>query len=301
MGLGATDQRTLYRAVLSPIGWIPALGDTDDHTPPRSDEDHTGTTFFSSVTGYEATVPAGNYGDSLGTPDRIRWKALPLATNVLHWEVRLWTQYTTTWDRVDSSGALIDFVRWPQPSVPEVCPPAWTWDSDRLDGHNSPPFVMDWNNTINNDFPLPPADSDGDGYDDAEDPDYITGNVFPRAVMAVVVVDPQERVGGQLGLRLSSNVSAGDTTIPVQGSIPSYNKSWPFLLIEDDANGEEWVRFTRFDAANNRFVLDAGDAQATRGARGTTDVDHGSGCTVKLGQTFSRVFFNPTGREYWEH
>jgi len=86
--------------------------------------------------------------------------------------------------------------------------------------------------------------------------------------------------------------------------VPAYNEAWPYLLIEDPDAGDEWVRFTEFDAATSSFVLDTvNDPLAARGVRGTPAVAHaavqsdGSTTRVKLGYTFSRVFYNPALRE----
>ncbi len=217
MGLGANDSKTLYRAVLAPI---------TDSTSGLFDP---------------AIAPAAN--------------GLPLTDNVvLHFEVRLWSQYTTTWD-----GAA-PWSQWQDSWTPDYCGPAGTWDTNTMG--------------------------------------VVRARVFPRAVMAVVVVEPPRNMAGATALTLRAPVTAGATTIPVSGQLPSYSTAWPYVLIEDPANGNEWIRFTRFDTATQSFVLDP-DPTLSRGMRRTAPTNHDAGREVKIGYTFSTAFYNPSGREYW--
>ena len=119
--------------------------------------------------------------------------------------------------------------------------------------------------------------------------------------MVVVVVDPFQQFPDRRPLQLAGPVAMGDLIIPVTGAVPTYNPAWPYLLIEDPVNGNEWVRFSNFDEATSSFVL---SVPADRGVRGTADVDHaGVGplgpYRVRIGFTFSRVFQSPSGKEYW--
>jgi len=318
---GTGDAHTLYRGVLSPIGetdapWATGVISLGPAVPPGYE-------------GFNVTLFDGNYiGDDTTDPPglpalRVQAKAVPLAENVLHFEVRCWTQYTTTWEGVP-------FWRW---SVSPVsagvfvpCGPTLTWDSDRRyddpgPGVNEYPpyFVMDWGYTdpvtglLNFPdlmLPIPPGtprDSDGDTDPDRTDADYVRDNVFPRAIMVVVVTDPSEEYPEARPLRLApAGVAAGGLSIPVTGNVPAYNQAWPYLLIEDPDAGDEWVRFTEFDATADQFLVY--DDPATleidgRGVRGTLDVAHGamqldgSPTQVKFGHTFSRVFYNPALRE----
>jgi len=272
LGLGADDNKTLYRAVLSPIGGWPAGG-----------EGEPGHTFFDND---------GDLDDVFGTFDRIQAKALPMAEDVLYFEVRLWTQYTTTWED-------IGFDPWDQPNLPEPCGPVFTWDSDRLSGASTPGFYMDWGYG----FTDPDTgvevwadeDSDSDGDANSVDEDYVDDNVFPRAIRVVLVVDPTEEYPLPLRLELRNDVDASIGTgdmIYVRGTVPPYNPTYPYLRID-----HEWVEFSDFvpDDEGGAFVV------VERAARGTEKWPHDAGTEVKLGVTFARVFHNPASREYWEH
>jgi len=223
MGVGQNDWKTLYRGVLAPITADPTQGLFPNNLVP--------------------TPGAGG-------------NALPLTDNVvLYFEVRLWSQYTTTW------AAAAPWTPWQNSWTPEYCGPAFQWDTNST------------------------AD--------------VRTHVFPRAVMAVVVVEPPPSMRGATSLTLAANIGPASTTIPVSGPVPVYSTAWPYLLIEDTTNGNEWVRFTRFDAPSQSFVMDATDPLASRGMRGTTALNHLSGCQIAIGYTFSSAFYNPTGREYW--
>jgi len=299
IGLDATagtgDAHQLYRGALSPIG--------------------DANSFFAE---FDQTAPdTWDYDDSVDDPVEIQGRTVPLVDNVLHFEVRCWTQYTTTWD------SYVPFVPWVLVPPAGGCGPALTWDSDRRyddpgPGINEYPpyFVMDWGYTdpvtglLNFPDEIAPGvfrDSDGDTDPDRTDTNYVRDNVFPRAIMVVVVTDPSEEYPEARPLRLTTGVAPGDTTIPVTGNVPAYNRAWPYLLIRDPDAGDEWVRFTEFDATADQFLVY--DDPATpgiidgRGVRGTLDVAHnatqldGSPTQVKLGHTFSRVFYNPALRE----
>ena len=245
---GVEDADTLYRAVLAPIGL-----DSGDPDAPEQ-------TFFDP--------------DTFDTPARIGDKAQVLAENVLHFEVRCWSQFTTTWD--DGVG----FHVWDKSYKPRDCGPTFMWDSDRLS--DDPDFEMDWGTAS-----FPDTDEDGDGDSNGNDEDYVEDNVFPAAIMVVVVTNPPARLR-QLGP--VSLVNDANTTITVKGNLPNYNKQWPYLRIDD-----EWIRFDSFDADTQTFT------GLTRGARETDDhvTTHSAGAPVEFGYTFSRVFYNPTGKACW--
>lgn len=249
-GLNQEDSRTLYRAILAPIG----------RTPGADDAAHT---FFDENT--------------FDTPARIGAKAQALAENVLHFEVRCWTQYTTTWD--DEAG----FQFWPASYQPVTCGPVFQWDSDRLS--SGPVFVMDWGQPG-----CPDTDEDNDGDLNGSDEDYVEDNVFPASIMVVVVTKPPDRLRQLGAASLRTPIDMGDMTIPVTGNLPNYNKAWPYVRIDD-----EWIRFDGFDPETQTLQVSADG----RGRRETEPADHGAGKPVEFGYTFSRVFRNPTGRDCW--
>jgi hypothetical protein len=282
LGLGPDDRDTLYRAVLAPIGVRSADANTDDAVRP---EGWNASFFYDDLNG-----PTED--DYLDDPQEVQAKALPLVERVLHFEVRCWTQCTTTWE-VDPD---VPF-EWYPPYHPQPCPPTFTWDSDRLS--TGPEFVMDWGVGDYTDF-----DDDHDGVWNSQDEDYVLDNVFPRAVMVVVVVEPPERLRVQNPLRLAADLTAADLTgllnVPVTGRLPAYNKRWPYIRI-----GNEWMRFSSFDTGASAFVLDPDPADdeetpGERGARGTELAAHSAGELVLFGYTFSRVFYCPVGRDYWQ-
>lgn len=264
MGLDQKNGTKLYRGVLAPIGMTP--GSANDP----------GQTFFDPDTFATAARISGD----ASVP--VQAKAQPLAENVLYFEVRCWSQYTTTWD--DNFA----FKVWPSSFEPIRSGPVFWWDSDRLDPAAaiwSPDFVMDWNEpgfTIS-------GDHDGDGTPDSQDEDYVDGNVFPRAIMVVVCVTPPDNLGPLAPMTLAADVSDTQTTITVKGNLPNYNAKWPYLRI-----GDEWIRFKSFDSDTQRFDVTGG-----RGARATDNMPHFIGDRVQFGYTFSRVFFNPASRDYW--
>lgn len=241
---GWTDTTTLYRAVLAPIG--------DDYS------------LFHDADG------DGDYDDNIDEATEIYdpatggGVALPLAQNVLHFEVRLWGQYTTTWD--DAAPA---YSPWAESWVPEYGGPAFEWNSE------------------------------------GEDETDVWDNVFPRAVMVVISVNPPERLRRTNRLKLAANISGSDVQIPVLGDQPAYNTAWPYILIHDLDNGSEWIRFLLFDAANQQFIVDPNDPLGGRGVRGTQAVGHtalgpgGRNRDISFGLTFSSVFQNPACREDW--
>jgi len=219
MGTGASrqDSQTLYRATAVPIGDANSL--------------------------FRSGPP-----DPLADPFQV---GMALTDDVvLYFEVRLWSQYTTTWD------AAAPYTPWVNSWTPEYCGPRFGWVSDEL------------------------AD--------------VISHVFPRAVMAVVVVEPREEMRGSRRLTLAQGITAAATTVLVSGALPAYSAAWPYLRID-----KEWIRFTSFDAATQSFVLDASDPLGSRGVRNTAAAAHSAGAEVKIGYTFSTVFYNPSGREYW--
>jgi hypothetical protein len=268
-GLEADDADTLYRAVQAPIGCKPNGQDSYS----RTSEDRSGWTFFDEHT-FDTSARIR------GTPTE-PGKARPLTENVLHFEIRCWTQYTTTWDDA------VAFNVWPDSYTPQPCGPSFWWDSDRLASASatwSPWFVMDWGEP---DFSLT-GDADGDGVPNSQDEDYVEGNIFPGAIMVVVVTTPPANLRRIGAVRLAGNVAAGDTAIRVAGELPKYNDRWPYMRI-----GDEWIRFDGFDKATQTFT------GLTRGARDTTAADHSARDAVEFGYTFSRVFLNPAGKTYW--
>ncbi len=108
MGLDADDARTLYRGVLGPIGG------------------QAGYSLFEEASFDEASKiydPTGSVADPLPAEGI----AVPVAQNVLHFEVRLWSQWTTAWDEA------APFTSWGNSWQPEYCGPAFWWDSDGVD------------------------------------------------------------------------------------------------------------------------------------------------------------------------
>jgi prepilin-type N-terminal cleavage/methylation domain-containing protein len=297
LGRDADDTRTLYRAVLAPIGYR----DPDATTGDGGDTgvDRFGTTFFHGVDEDGDDDPDDGDADALGTSDRIQKKAVVLAEDVLHFEVRLWTQYTNTWDIREPDGTLIDFDRWADPNLPEHCRPLLTWDSDRLvqdtattDPEISTPFsLMD---PGVGDFPAEDEDADGDGVNDEEDEDYVDDNVFPRAVMVVLVIDPTNEYAQRHRLLLAEDITDPDSTadIAATGQMPPFNSRRPYVLIED-----EWIRLDPqdpYEGSGTSFDLHV----AERGVRGTERATHDSGVELTFGQTFTRVIRNPAARDY---
>ncbi|MCK4375010.1 MAG: hypothetical protein KAX19_06755, partial [Candidatus Brocadiae bacterium] len=65
---------------------------------------------------------------------------------------------------------------------------------------------------------------------------------------------------------------------------------WPYIRI-----GDEWIRFESFNPQTQQFIVPS----AWRGMRGTSPAEHDAGDPVLFGSTFSSVFHNPTGKDYW--
>jgi hypothetical protein len=243
-GLTTEDRNTLYRIVLAPIGGLDSV-------------------FEGVGWPYDANIDDWDEIYDPANPNA-GW-AVPITENVvLHFEVRLWTQYTTSWDET------VPFAPWGNSFEAEDCGPVFIWNSD------------------------------GNDVDDIRD------NVYPRAAMVILVVEPPERMKPIGGLRLQmsptgSALPADATAIPVAGNAPAFNHKFPYILIRDDTNGDEWVRFETFDAANQQFILDPASDYGARGVRGTEAVDHPDGCEISFGYTVVGVFQNPRGREYWGH
>ncbi|MFW6119144.1 MAG: hypothetical protein ACOC7S_02295, partial [Planctomycetota bacterium] len=212
--------------------------------------------------------------------------AVPIAEHILHFEVRLWTQYTTSWELWDEEGDRLKFAPWENSYEPKVCPPVFTWDSDRL-AEDGPDFLMDPGRSG---FPNDTDDHDNDETVNEDDPDYVRDNVFPRAVKLILVVDPSVEYPSPRRLEVRNDVDDADTEIQVNGELPAYNTAWPYIRIND-----EWIRFESFepDDQGGTFIVDE------RGVRGTQAREHADGVEVKFGMTFTRVFHNPANREYW--
>ncbi len=238
MGLAPADQHTLYRGVLAPIGETVPVPTQSGFRPE----------------GWNVTLFEDDY---LQHAAEVQAKAVALTENVvLHFELRLWSQYTTTWD------AAVPWGPWNESWEPEPCGPKFDWNSD------------------------------------GDMPNVWQDNIFPRALMAVVVIEPPERLRAPGGMRLREDIDAHDLQIPITGTLPAYNARWPYLLLRNP-EGEEWVRFQTFDEAEQRFLLNPFDPLGTRGRRGTWARSHPAGTEVLLGYTLSSVFHNPTGREFW--
>jgi hypothetical protein len=254
MGLGAGSQHTLFRGVLAPIGETQPVPTLRSLRP-----EGWNVTFFNDA--YIDNERIGGSGTAVYAPE-IENKAVALTEDVvLHFELRLWSQYTTTWD--DEVG----FGPWPDSHTMVPCGPAFFWDSRGV--HRDPEDPVEWRD-----------------------------NVFPRALMAVLVVEPPARLRAQGRLRLREDIDAHDLQIPVNGPLPAYNASWPYILLRNPS-GEEWVRFSTFDEVSQSFNLDPNDPLGTRGVRRTWAHGHPAGTEVLFGYTLSSVFHNPTGREYW--
>ena len=300
LGLGndgsgtVTDTRTLYRAVLAPIGHRDPDATTGDGGDTGADR--YGVTFFNAV----------DSDDALGNSYRIDKKAAVLAEHILHFEVRLRTQYTTTWDLLDDDGDVIDFARWEVSWEPEFCRPLLNWDSDRLipqsaggnppeapdPAPSNPRFLMDPGAPG---FAQDTENADGDDADNQRDPDYVDDNVFPRAVMLVIVVDSGEEYAARNRLRLASEIPDATSTddIAATGQMPPFNSRWPYVLIED-----EWIMLdpqNPYEGSGTSFTLNIADDG--RGARGTEALGHPAGAELRFGQTLTRTFYNPAGRD----
>jgi hypothetical protein len=269
---GADDHTTLYRAVLAPIGGTAPTG----FLPPA---DYPGYSLFR-----DDAADADEdvfYVDPSGSPNRIQAKAVPLAENVLHFEVRCWSQYTTTW-------VPEPFAPWRNPYAMDMCGPTFTWDNERLNAAadvNTPPFVMDWGQPGFSEA----ADDDADTEPNGVDEDYVRDNVFPRALMVVLVVDPYAEYPATRPLRLAADMDADQETVVVAGEPPAHNSAWPYFRIVD-----EWLAFESFDADTQTYTL----VSDGRGMRGTTASAHSAGDLVRFGYTFTRAFHNPAGRDY---
>ncbi len=311
----AGGRRTLYRAVLSPIGQ-------------DLDIDEAGCSLFSNA--HIDDADDSDAQDKIVGNTAAGWPgvALPLAENVLYMGIWCRSQYTSVdwensprdfwWPTIDPDRTLWDptedFQKWVNSYTRDDCAPVPTWDSDRINGDldrdftdwPTPPFAMDWGTVYWDSVPwlsgvttnyYPDTNSDFDTEDNGEDEDYVRDNVFPRSLMMVLVVEPPEKMRDPNPLRLRSNVPAsGAVDIEVAGAQPVLNPEWPYLLIEDDA-GDEWMRYDRYevDPQGGYFVV----PPEGRGQRGTAADTHDTGDLVKIGTTFSRVFDNPAGRDYW--
>jgi hypothetical protein len=283
MGLGGlTDPATLYRAVLAPIGCT--VNPKNSAVLTASDY---GMTFFNGDSGAS---------DPLGTSDLVNKKAQPIAQGVIHFEVRLWSQYTwlpatsaTGWDPSltgysASNEAVTPFAVWTNSCSPVNSGSLYTWNSDRVTVAGTPQFPMTWGQTGFAPPVTPPAP------DYANDPSVACDNVFPRAVMVVVTIEPPNELSVPNPLRTLDPITDASSTaaIRVIGQAPPFNPEWPFVKIDN-----EWIRIKSLTAGT--IVVDTNG----RGVRGTAGATHSAGTRVLIGYTFSRVFNNPATREYW--
>ena len=267
LGLGAdgsgsvTDPTTLYRAVLAPIGCT-----VDPTTGAALTAASAGMTFFNAD---------GGPNDALSNSARIGAKALPIAQGVIYFEVRLWTQYTTSWDpdlAAYQSPVMprMAFAKWFNNYTPSDSGAVFTWDSTCMDTVR-PAFALD---------ELQQGVAAGT--------DAIYDNVFPRSVMVVVTVEPPSELSVANPLRLRNNLPDNYTgPVALIGEAPPLNSQWPFVKI-----GDEWIGISGIDQANTLQIV-------ARGVRGTTNFAHNAGDRVQVGYTFSRIFNDPAAREYW--
>ena len=228
--------QVLYRGVKAPIG------------PPGS--------LFADQDPYELPAgPAAEAESDTSRPALLR----PFAREVLHFGLRFWTQYTTTWS-----------LSWPcrkDLDQREESGPLEYWDSTR--------GMLE--------FPLETRDerrfatflSAGSRLDPRDD-------VFPAKVLVELTLREPPAAGSSTFL--SAPVGPGEKELLVQepGRLPARG----FLLLE-----QEWIEY--------REVVGRSVLVERRGARGTTAAAHEAETEVLAGRTFVDVIAIPAFREDW--
>lgn len=252
----------LYRGVKTPIG------------PPYS--------LFADTNAYELAPPPGS---KLPKPDlnapapppppgpppstgATRPALLrPFATNVIHLELRFWTQYTRTW------GTAYPALR--EAHDDERSGPLTYWDSTRaLIAVPKPPapvpayFKREFHTFL----------SRSSLYDARDD-------ILPSAVRITLVL--READAANTHTFLTAKVSARDDELSVQdpGRLPP-GPSFVYI-------GGEWIRY---DEVRGSTVVVSKNG---RGARGTLPAEHDGSQPVVVGRSFTAIFDVPACREDW--
>lgn len=184
----------------------------------------------------------------------------PFATDVLHLELRFWTQYTDTWDPDHPPR------RSPRPDEPSG--PLLYWDSTRA--------VL-----------AAPDGGDRRRFDTFRARSSLTDprdDIFPAKVRIELTLREHPAAGSTTFL--TRVAGPGDTELYVQepGRLPP---GGGHVLID-----EEWIEYSHVEG--NRVVV----APGGRGARNTTPAQHDLS-EVVVGRTFVRVVAIPAWREDW--
>jgi len=232
-------QGVLYRGVRAPVG------------PPGS--------LFGDVDPYELAPlwsPDQEADElKLDAPSLLR----PFATDVLYFEVRFWTQFTTTWSTTE-------------PCIKELgrnqeSGPLLYWDSTR--GILQPPDG------------LRPEEFDfWVGRGSLNDP---RDDVMPEKVRVTLVIREADAAGSTTFV--TATVGPREESIPVQDP-GRLNPKGGYMLVDD-----EWIRYSEV-VGSNAVVTE-------RGARGTLPAEHGLNSVVQVGRQFVTVVALPAGREDW--
>ena len=177
----------------------------------------------------------------------------PILSNLLHVELGLWSQRTTSWG--DARGPLHGFQ---SGAANNMQFPQAIWDSARggwlVDADVGGEFAFD----------LGPLSED--------DP---TDDIHPHAILARVVV-AQGREATPEGI-LADAVGAEDTSLPLyDGSAFPGDPDGGFVKI-----GGEWIRYGSLDG--DRLI------GCKRGQRATKILEHGAGAVVNVGRTVEFV------------
>lgn len=192
----------------------------------------------------------------------LREVAKPLSTRVMHFELRYWSQHTTTWD---GGTAVI-----PNPLPDDESGPSFVWDSTRglLDAGRDLQEEEQWlaRGTL-------------------QRPD---DDLFPTRIMIVLVVAEAIPAGPNELLDRALDATDREIYIPSTKAFRSRLKAHPWVRVD-----QEWIRckVTRTD----RLKVEPGG----RGGRGTVAVAHEAGAEVVTGRTFVSVIELPSGREWW--
>lgn len=183
----------------------------------------------------------------------------PFATNVIHLELRFWTQYTTSWDPKAPPRRRLR-------TADEKSGPLLYWDSTR--------------------GVLAPEDDDRRRFDtfvsraSLSDP---RDDVFPAKIRVELTVREHPAAGS--ATFLTRPASRTDTELYVQepGRLPPRGH----LLLD-----REWVQYDELQ--RDRVIV----SQNGRGARGTTAAEHDL-VEVVVGRTFVVIVDVPAWREDW--